>query len=65
MDSFTDEELANAARKLLDGTWRVKGQEIDTEVDIIETFEIWEGDEKLADEPYFNKAMAVAMGHTR
>jgi hypothetical protein len=45
---FTQAELAEAMSKLLDGTWRIKAKEIDTEIDRVTYFELIEGTETLA-----------------
>lgn len=47
-EEFTEAELAAGMRKLLDGTWRLKTAEIDTEIDRVTYYEIVEGTETLS-----------------
>jgi hypothetical protein len=45
---FTQAELAEAMSKLLDGRWRLRAKEIDTEVDRVTYYELTEGTKTLA-----------------
>ena len=62
MGTFTDEQLATAMRNILDGTWKVRGQEIDTEIDLITVVTIHDKDwNEIANEYSFPKALRVAL----
>ena len=58
----TDKEHENAARKLAEGTWQVRTHQ---KVDLIEYFEIWDGDKKLAHESDFGDPLLMAMLEAR
>ena len=44
----SEEKLADAMRKLLDGTWRLRAKEIDTEIDRVTFYEITQGEWRVA-----------------
>lgn len=61
-----EQELLNAARNLLDGTWEVSGKEIDTEIDRVQQFTIRENGKVLAKEQGpFNTVLLLAIIEAR